>query len=224
MGRPLRIDEPGDIHHLYGLGRARQLTFITRQDYEMFMALVRAIFADLDIELIAYCLMGNHYHLVVRSNSGHLSVAMQRLIGRYTKYFNRAHDLNGALFCGRFRSVTVKSRRQLLILIRYVHRNPQDISWVEDLSEYEWSSLAIYLNNVMQPKWLTPVVHPWVCKPTVSRPRRGSKKPTGLPRQGRSPMYPRNFEELFIRAMTGPEPRHERVLGPSRSLRSATPT
>ena len=183
------------------------MTFVIEQDYAVFLAIAAEVFDELDIELIAYCLMGNHYHLVVRSKSGNLSLAMQRLIGRYTRYFNDKHDLSGALFCGRFRSATVKSRRQLFVLIRYVHRNPQDLPWVRDLAAYRWSSLGVYMNQRRCPTWLKPLRKLALHKPgfEVPRPKPG-RRHTHLPRQGKSPMYPRNFEALFARAVSGPQP------------------
>ena len=101
------------------------------------------VIKDRFVELVAFCLMPNHYHLLVReSEEGGIAKYMQRVIGGYTKYFNTKYDASGHVFQDRFRTVHVKDDRQLLYLSAYIHRNPHSLeTWRGREFEYPWSSL-----------------------------------------------------------------------------------
>jgi putative transposase len=106
------------------------------------------------VEVHAYCLMGNHYHLLVRSTQGQLSPAMQRLGAMFTRRVNGRAGADGPVFRGRFHSVRLDRNEHLLELVRYIHRNPLDIGWERPLVDYRWSSHAAHAGLRTAPPWL----------------------------------------------------------------------
>lgn len=102
-----------------------------------------AILSERSVELVAFCLMSNHYHLLVReAKEGGVASYMQRVGNAYTKYFNTKHVRSGHVFQGPYKAVHVKDDRQLLYLSAYIHRNPREIAeWKGREIEYPWSSL-----------------------------------------------------------------------------------
>ncbi len=98
--------------------------------------------------------MGNHYHLVTRAPKANLSRAIGYIGQMYTQQFNHHHEVDGPLFRGRFGSEPITDDRQLLTVIRYVARNPLDISEVDQLADYHWSSHRSYLGLRRPPSWL----------------------------------------------------------------------
>ncbi len=127
-------------------GVAKTAIFLADADRRAFVAELGAAFIDDKVELHAFCLMGNHYHLLVRSLDGRLSPAMQRLSSRYTHQFNQRHRRDGPLFRGRYLSVGIADDAHLLQALRYIHHNPcRDGRWAPE--EWPWSSAAAYLAN-----------------------------------------------------------------------------
>ena len=109
-------------------------------DYEKFLELLGCLGERYGIEVWTYVLMGNHYHLVVKTREANLSRAMQWLGTSYTSYFNRRRGRSGHLFQGRFKSFVIEEEHYLRQLILYVHRNPLRARMVERVSDYKWSS------------------------------------------------------------------------------------
>jgi REP element-mobilizing transposase RayT len=107
-----------------------------------------------DASVLAYCLMGNHFHLVLCNRSGALSHLMRHLNGVYTQAFNRRHGLVGHLFQGRFKAILVDSDRYLSALSRYVERNPVAAGLVERPESWQWSSCRAHLGLETAPPWL----------------------------------------------------------------------
>jgi hypothetical protein len=99
-------------------------------------------------------LMGNHYHLLLRTRDANLPDAMRHIDGVYTQSFNRAHGRDGPLFRGRYHSVTVEADRHLLAASRYIHLNPVDAGEVELPEQWPHSSYLAYLGAEMAPQWL----------------------------------------------------------------------
>jgi REP element-mobilizing transposase RayT len=106
------------------------------------------------LEIHAYALMDNHFHLLGRSPEGELSAAMHRFGCEYARWYNRRHRRDGPLFRNRFVSVPVDDDVQLLVASRYIHRNPLAIVPAEALGAYRWSSLGVYLGQRQSPDWL----------------------------------------------------------------------
>ena len=107
-----------------------------------------------DMDIFAYVLMGNHYHLLLKTNRSNLSKGMQWLGLVYTRRFNNRHFRSGHLFQGRFKSIIVENDAYLVRLSCYIHRNPLRANMVERLAEYRWSSYPIYAYGHQGPEWL----------------------------------------------------------------------
>lgn len=122
--RPPRVQFPSGIFHLTGRGNRRGRIYLDDDDYALFLQLLDRLAARRGWIGYAYCLMPNHYHLVVQTPQPDLSAGMQWLNGRYAQMFNFCHGFDGHLFQGRFHSVVVESDLHLLELARYLPRNP----------------------------------------------------------------------------------------------------
>jgi len=154
MARPLRIEYPGAYYHVMNRGLARSNIFLDDSDRQGFLALVGETSKLWEVEVYAYCLMGNHYHLLVQTPGGGLSRAMRHLDGVYTQRFNRAHRRDGPLFRGRYRAILIDAEEYLLAVARYIHHNPVDAGIVSDIDHYRWSSHYGYLSEKKAPEWL----------------------------------------------------------------------
>ncbi len=162
VARPLRIAFPGAWYHITNRGLERRAIFRTPEDRVRFLGLLAEASARFGVEVHAYCLMGNHYHLLVRTPAGNLSEAMRHVDGVYTQRFNRAHGRDGPLFRGRFASVLVQADRHLLCAARYIHLNPVEARLVERPEDWAPSSYRAYLDPRRAPPWLhTRVVLGW---------------------------------------------------------------
>ncbi len=108
-----------------------------------------------DIEIHAYCLMSNHYHLLIKTPRANLGRAMRHINGVYTQRYNRSKNTDGALFRGRYKSILVDSDAYLLHLSKYIHLNPITAGLVAKLEDYSWSSYLTYIDeNIQPPFWL----------------------------------------------------------------------
>jgi len=162
VARPLRITFPGAWYHVTNRGLERRAIFRAPEDQARFLRLLAEGTARFALEVHAYCLMGNHYHLLVRTPDGNLSEAMRHLDGVYTQRFNRTHGRDGPLFRGRFASVLVQADRHLLCAARYIHLNPVEARLVERPEDWSPSSYRGYLDPRRAPPWLhTRVVLGW---------------------------------------------------------------
>ncbi len=154
MARPLRIEYPGAYYHVMNRGLAHTNIFLNNHDRERFLELIGETCQLWGIEVYAYCLMGNHYHLLVQTSTVGLSRAMRHLNGVYTQRFNRAHTRDGPLMRGRYRAILIDSDEYLLAVARYIHHNPVEVKKVRNIDQYRWSSHYGYLNKRRCPKWL----------------------------------------------------------------------
>jgi len=154
MARPLRIEYPGAWYHAMNRGAQRQAIYADDTDREKFVELLGELGERFGLEVHAWCLMGNHYHVMVRTAEVGLSRAMRHLNGVYTQYFNRRHRRDGPLFRGRYKAVLVEADVYWSHLSRYVHRNPLEAGLINVLSEYRWSSYRAYIGKASKPQWL----------------------------------------------------------------------
>jgi REP element-mobilizing transposase RayT len=140
MPRPLRIQFPGAVYHVMNRGNGRQAIFEDATDAQRFIELLGEIAAPLGWRCYAYCLMTNHYHLVLHTPHANLSAGMQAFSARYTQAFNRRHQRDGHLFRGRFHAILVERESYLVPLIRYVVLNPVLANLAKDPAAWRWSS------------------------------------------------------------------------------------
>ena len=106
------------------------------------------------LEVFAYCLMSNHYHVCLRTPKGNLSRVMRHVDGLYTQGFNRSHGRDGSLFRGRYRAILIDADEYLAAVVRYIHLNPVEARVVKLPEEYRWSSHKLYLQPPKVPNWL----------------------------------------------------------------------
>jgi putative transposase len=153
------ITESGTEHlyHVMNRGRARHTIFHNRDYYEAFLETLKEVVERFDAVIHAYCLMGNHYHLLVETPKANLSRIMRHVNGVYTQRYNRMRKTDGPLFRGRYKSILVDEDAYLLQLSRYIHRNPIDMKRpvTRRLEDSPWSSYCAYLNLTPCPVWLS---------------------------------------------------------------------
>ncbi|MBW2056862.1 MAG: transposase, partial [Deltaproteobacteria bacterium] len=140
MARPLRIEYPGAVYHITSRGNARLPVFDDDFDRRAFLTILEDVVKRYNWLCHAYCLMENHYHLVLQTVDANLSLGMRYLNGVYTQRFNRRHHRAGHVFQGRFKSILVEQESYLLELCRYVVLNPVRAGMVKHPAAYGWSS------------------------------------------------------------------------------------
>jgi REP element-mobilizing transposase RayT len=155
MSRPLRIEYPGAIYHITSRGNAKMPIFEDDEDRECFIDILEDVVKRFNWVVHAYCIMDNHYHLLVETVDGILSKGMRHLNGLYTQRFNRSHDRVGHIFQGRFKSVLVNRESHLLELCRYVVLNPVRAGMVKEIDQYRWSSYRATAGLEGKPECLT---------------------------------------------------------------------
>ena len=140
MARPLRIEFPGAVYHVTSRGNERKAIFRDDQDRKTFLDTLKDVTRRYNWLCHAYCLMDNHYHLLIDTPNGNLSIGMRQLNGVYTQGFNKRHGRVGHLFQGRFKAVLVQKDNHLLEACRYVVLNPVRAERVQRPEEWIWSS------------------------------------------------------------------------------------
>lgn len=152
MARKLRIENPGALYHVMNRGDRQEPIFRDDRDRESFVAMLAEACRNADWQVHAYCLMGNHFHLVVGTPKGNLVAGMKWFLGTYTARFNRRHQLFGHLFSGRYKALVIdgESPGYLRTVCEYVHLNPVRARLVRPevpLRWYRWSSYPVYLEG-----------------------------------------------------------------------------
>jgi REP element-mobilizing transposase RayT len=155
MARQPRIQEPELLYHVGSRGVDKQPIFgVTRSDREKFLSLLDVVVAKFGWRCHAYCLMGNHFHLVVDTPSANLAAGMQHLKGRYAQWFNRWSGREGALFERRYWYRIAASEAYVLELSRYVVLNPVRAGLGSSPEEWTWSSYAATIGLARTPRFL----------------------------------------------------------------------
>ena len=154
MSRPLRIEFPGAVYHVTARGDRREPIYRDDADRLAQLAVMAVALDRFEAQLLAYCLMGNHYHLVLHTRQANLFRLMRHINGVYTQTFNRRHRLVGRLFQGRFKAILVDRDRYLLALCRYVERNPVAAKLVPAAGDWRWSSYRAHIGLETAPPWL----------------------------------------------------------------------
>jgi len=157
MSRPLRIEYEHAFYHVMNRGKGQQQVFYDSVYYDTFLKCLQEAKRRFGINVHAYCLLGNHYHLLLSTPRGNLGRAMRHINGVYTQRHNRLRKTDGPLFRGRYKAILVDASSYLLQLSRYIHRNPIEMRkpLVQRLDDYIWSSYPAYIGKVATPGWLT---------------------------------------------------------------------
>jgi REP element-mobilizing transposase RayT len=140
MTRPLRIEYPGAVYHITSRGNEKKAIFKDEQDYENFFNTLQRVNKRYNWLCHAYCLMTNHYHLLIETPDGNLSLGMRQLNGVYTQLYNKRHQRNGHLLQGRFKGILIQKESHLLEVCRYVVLNPVRARMAESPEQWRWSS------------------------------------------------------------------------------------
>jgi REP element-mobilizing transposase RayT/predicted XRE-type DNA-binding protein len=154
MARALRITFPGAFYHVTSRGNERKAVFKNKRDREKFLEYLESASQRYEALIHAYCLMDNHYHLLLETPSGNLPQIMRHINGAYTTYFNVKRDRSGHLFQGRYKAILVDIDEYAKELSRYIHLNPVRAKIVETPEEYEWSSYKHYIGIQKPANWL----------------------------------------------------------------------
>ena len=140
MSRPLRIEYPGAVYHITSRGNEKKPVFKDDQDRANFLNTLQHVNKRYNWICHAYCLMTNHFHLLIETPDGNLSLGMRQLNGVYTQLFNKWHGRVGHLFQGRYKAILIQKDSHLLEVCRYVVLNPARAKMVEKPEEWKWSS------------------------------------------------------------------------------------
>jgi len=140
MARPLRIEYPGAVYHITNRGNDKKAVFKDDQDRETFLKILAFVNKRYHWLCHSYCLMDNHYHLMIETPDGNLSLGMRQLNGVYTQARNKRHNKTGHLFQGRYKAIVIQKDSHLLEVCRYVVLNPVRAKMVEKPEEWKWSS------------------------------------------------------------------------------------
>lgn len=154
MSRPLRIEFPGAIYHVTSRGDRREAIFEDEVDRQTLLATVARAMQRFDAQVLAYCLMDDHYHFVLYTRQANLSMLMRHVNGVYTQLFNRRHGKVGHLFQGRFKAILVDRDAHLIKVCPYVELNPVRCGQVADPADWPWSSYRAHIGQIDTPAWL----------------------------------------------------------------------
>lgn len=154
MARKPRLEFPGAIYHINHRGNHQEYIYRDDDDRKLFLTLLKTTIERMNWVCHAYCLMGNHYHLLIEIPEGILSRGMAWLNGVYTQKFNRKYGLTGHLFQGRFKSKPVEDNMQFLMAARYIVRNPVNANMVEKAGQWSWSSYRATVGEIKSPDYL----------------------------------------------------------------------
>ena len=173
MTRPLRLEYAGAVYHVTSRGNARQAIVVDDRDRTTFLTLLAHVIDRFGWRCHAYCLMDNHYHLLVETPQPNLSRGMRQLNGRYTQAYNRRHDRVGHLFQGRFTAIVVEKEAHLLELCRYVVLNPVRAQMVTHPRLWTWCSYRPTAGELVAPVWLSTE---WILRQFGSRQRDAQRR------------------------------------------------
>ena len=154
MSRPLRLEFAGALYHITSRGNRKEAIYEVDTDREGFLSVLADVCKTYNWECHAYCLMDNHYHLLVETPDANLSKGMRQLNGRYTQNFNREHHRVGHVFQGRYKAILIDKNSYLLELSRYIVLNPVRAHMVRSALDWPWSSYRATVGEQVKPGWL----------------------------------------------------------------------
>lgn len=154
MSRPLRLEFPGALYHITCRGDRCEAIYLDDADRTAHLQVLSDALDRFDAQALAYCLMDNHYHVVLHTHRANLSRLMRHVNGVYSQRFNRRHGLVGHLFQGRYKAILVDRDAYLWALCRYVERNPVAARMVSNVGDWAWSSYRAHVGLALPPPWL----------------------------------------------------------------------
>lgn len=154
MSRPLRLEFPGALYHITCRGDRCEAIYRNDADRASHLQVLADALDRFDAQALAFCLMGNHYHLVLHTRRANLARLMRHVNGVYSQQFNRRHGLVGHLFQGRYKAILVDRDAYLWALCRYVERNPVAARMVPRAGDWAWSSYRAHVGLAPPPAWL----------------------------------------------------------------------
>ncbi len=154
MSRPLRIEYKDAIYHIMNRGRRREDIFLDDGDRYLFLSVLTETVKLFHIKIYSYCLMPNHYHLLICTPEANISRAMRHINGVYTQKINKKHKLEGTLFKGRYKSILIDGDSYFMECVRYIHRNPIKAGLEQAFGLYKWTSHKYYINKKKRPDWI----------------------------------------------------------------------
>ncbi|MGB5278495.1 MAG: transposase [Gammaproteobacteria bacterium] len=155
MTRPLRIEFEGALYHVTSRGDGQESIYLDDTDRVSYLEVLRDVQNRFNWIIHAYCLMSNHYHLLIETPDSNLAKGMRHLNGVYTQRFNRCHKRVGHVFQGRYKAILVQKENYLLELSRYIVLNPVRAQMVRSAKDWPWSSYRATAGLVDSDKWLT---------------------------------------------------------------------
>jgi putative transposase len=154
MARPLRLEFAGALYHVTSRGDRQDHIYESDHDRNQFLSVLGEVCEAYNWVCHAYCLMSNHYHLLIETPDANLSKGMRQLNGVYTQRFNRLHKRVGHVFQGRYKAIHVEKQAYLLELARYIVLNPMRAEMVRAAKDWPWSSYRSTTGQSQCPVWL----------------------------------------------------------------------
>ena len=154
MARPLRLELAGALYHVTSRGDGQEDIYLNDSDRMLWLEVLGQVCKRFNWVCHAYCLLGNHYHIVIETPDANLSAGMRQLNGVYTQAFNRAHHRVGHVYQGRFKAILVEKDSYLLELARYVVLNPLRARMIRRIDKWPWSSYQATCGQAEKPEWL----------------------------------------------------------------------
>jgi len=154
MSRPKRIQVEGGWYHVFNRGIGRKSVLISDEHYQFFLEILARSSSKYEVEIHGYCLMKNHFHLLIRTPKGNISRFIQHLSSIFGRYLNKFLNSDGSIFNDRFKSVFVDKNSYLLMISRYIHLNPVKANIVVNPAEYRWSSFKYFCLEIDKPSYL----------------------------------------------------------------------
>ncbi len=200
MARPLRIEFSGALYHVTSRGDRQEAIYLDDQDRQSFLSILQQVCDRYNWLLHAYCLMDNHYHLLIETPDANLSRGMRQLNGVYTQASNRHHNRVGHVFQGRFKGILVQKESYLLELARYIVLNPVRARMVREAKNWPWSSYRDTAGERQPPDWLTTE---WILSAFAKRKSIAERKYREFVAQGKK--QPGPWEQLSNQVFLGSE-------------------
>lgn len=200
MARPLRIEFAGALYHVTARGDRQEDIYLDDEDRRDFLDILGSVHQRFNWLIHAYCLMDNHYHLLVETPDGNLSQGMRQLNGVYTQNSNRRHRRVGHVFQGRYKAILVQKESYLLELARYIVLNPVRARMVRKTEEWPWSSYRDTADLRESPAWL---MTDWILSAFGKRKSRAMEKYREFVREGKQ--QPSPWEYLRNQVFLGDE-------------------